>query len=173
MEKKEKLSRIERLILINQSRILEQLEPESKEDLQLHREALEKGYELEYLTNTDELISDPLPEAECILVSRILQMCSILQNRLAELDELPRTPHRRVVEKVGFDGNHEAPHRAYARYLVEKCGYFENISAESHFNSHSRRLPIYVELLERYQTELRNNLSVDPFTVEAITRILA
>lgn len=173
MEKNEKLSRAERLILINQSRILEYLEPESKEDLQLHREALEKGYELEYPTYAEELISDPLPEAECVLVSKILQMCWILQSRLAELDDLPKSPRLRVVKNVGFDGNHETAHMQYARFLVEKCGNFENISAESRFNSHSPRLPIYKELLKRYETELRNNLSHDPFTAEAITRILA
>jgi len=173
VEKNEKLSRAERLILINQSRILEYLEPESKEDLQLHREALEAGYELDYFTHAGDLIGDPLPESECVLVSKILQMCWILQSRLAELDDLPKSPRLRVVENVGFDGNHETAHMQYAEYLVEKCGKFEDITTEYTFNSHSPRLPIYKELLKRYETELRNNLSHDPFTAEAITRILA
>ena len=97
MERNKKLSRTERLILINQCRILERLEPESKENLQLQREALEAGYELEYFTYANELISDPLPEAECSLVRKILQMCWILQRRLAEYDDSARiaAPARR------------------------------------------------------------------------------
>lgn len=171
MERHEKLSRAERLILINQSRILEHLEPGSKENLRLQREALEEGYELEYFTSAG--IADPLPESECVLVSRILQMCWILQNRLAELDDLPESPRLHVVENLGFDGNYETTHMQYARFLVEKCGKFEGITTASAFNSHAPRLPIYKNLLDKYQTELGNNRSGDPFTAEAITRILA
>ena len=173
MGENEKLSRVERLILINQSRILEHLEPGSKEDLQLHREALEKGYELEYFTYVDALIYDPLPESECELVSSILQMCWILQKRLAELDDLPESPNLYVVENVGFDGNYETAHMQYARFLVEKYGKFEGITTASTFNSHAPRLSIYRKLLARYETELRNSRLDDPFTTEALARILA
>ncbi len=169
----EKLSRAERLILINQSRILEHLEPGSKETLQLQREALEQGYELEYFTYADALISDPLPESECDLVSNILQMCWILQKRLAEFDDLPESRHLHVVENVGFDGNHESAHMGYARFLVEKYGKFKGITTEDAFNSHAPRLSIYRKLLSRYETELRNYRISDPFTAEAIARILA
>lgn len=173
MERKEKLSKIERLILINQSRILEHLEPESKNDLQLQREALEAGYELDYFSYVEASIGDPLPEAECILVRRILQMCWVLQRQLAKLDELPKLLHRDAVQRVGFDGNYETAHMQYAEYLVEKCGKFEDISTASDFDSHFPRLPIYKELLKRYETELRKDYIGDPFTAEAITRILA
>ena len=171
MERHEKLSRAERMILINQSRILECLEPGLKENLRLQREALEEGYELEYFTSAG--IADPLPESECVLVSRILQMCWILQNRLAELDDLPESPHLHVVQNLGFDGNDETAHLQYACFLVEKCGKFEGITTASAFNSHSPRIPIYKKLLARYETVLQESRISDPFTAEAITRILA
>ncbi len=163
----EKLSRAERQILANQYRILEYLEPDAEEDWQLLRQVLEEGYELEYYT-----YYDPLPESECVLVSSILQMCWVLQRRLAELDDLPELLNRDIVENVGFDGNHETKHMLYAEFLVEKCGKFEGITTIGTFNSHSPRLQFYKELLARYETELRAKHLGSPFTADALTRIL-
>ena len=172
MDSNEKLSRAERLILINQYRILEHLEPDAEEDWQLLRQVLEEGYELEYYTYTG--IHDPLPESECELVCSILQMCWDLQRHLAELDDLPELLYRDEVESVGFDGNHETAHMQYAEFLIEKCGKFKGINSIGTFNSHSPRLPIYKQLLAKYSTELRNNrFGRDRYSQEMITRILA
>ena len=166
----EKLSKGMRLILANQYRILEHLEPEAKKHWKLEREVMEAGYEHEY--DRYPTISDPLPESECKLVVNILDMCWYLQKRLAELEDLPELTYLYEVEKVGFDGNHETKHMLYAEFVVESRELFRDIITLGGFNSHSPRLSLYKELLGKYKTELQNRPRFDPLSLEAITRIL-
>ncbi len=153
------LSIKDRLVLKNQYRILEALNPDEKEFYERASKILEFGFELEYDMLTRNIDSDVVTIQECEEVIDILDMFDALRICYARLEDNSGIDEYQV-RFLGFDGNHEAKQLLYARYL-KKDGRFadlENIDS----NSHLRVLPIYRRMLAEWnRSDNKYELSKD------------
>ncbi|MEK6299699.1 MAG: YfbU family protein [Acidobacteriota bacterium] len=148
-----KLSRIERWVLSNQYKILERLYPEESSGYAEAREALERGYELNYdwpvlqvVEDDDVLIADA-----CREIIDILQMFSVIKSSLAELDDKSGVSAFEL-KFGGFDGNNESKELSYARYLCRSDGgRFKDLGEDPIFNCHMPTLRTYRRMLAAWQ----------------------
>ena len=111
------LSKIERLILANQYKILKKLENTSEYDEII--KILEEGYEIFY----DEILAhiyDELPKSECQLVWDILSF----YDTIVEPYKQNNPNDNEIINHFysyfkGFDGNSEAEYLCFVRFLIE------------------------------------------------------
>ncbi len=152
------LSKTERLILMNQYRLLAILEPDQAESHEAVRDALESGYVAAYEQLFD-YISDDLTKEECHFVVDALTVYEALQRAKSDDDS---------VAFPGFDGNNEAQHLGYLRYVVKKEGRFDYLKfAGRDFNSHMAMIPIYERMIAKHE-EFGERLELRAHEVEAI-----
>lgn len=143
------LSRVERLILVNQMRILEKLDPSQHSEA--HLEALRGGYECHY----DEIlqaVDENVPRETTSLTINILSMHrSLLQWYNALKDKGDIKPGD--VEFRGFNGNDEIEGicQSYTLYRVDKLGHFPELARHDDFNSHFPMLLKYNAMLDAYR----------------------
>ncbi len=144
-----KLSQMERLILVNQYLILENLYPEDARDYALIRRAIECGYESRYCEAFKHLCPDNevLSEAEGERVHKILDMFRALKCSYNKLDDKAGIEPKKVA-LWGFDGNNESVYMGYARYLIEDCQAWGELREDAVFNRHLPSLSRYNRMLE-------------------------
>lgn len=137
-----KLTKVERLLLANQLRILEILDPEKSN--KAHRKAIERGYSAHYADAFHALDGDEVSAADSEFVRSVLDMHRAL---MSSNDKLPKAERRksREVRIRGFDGNGEAALLAYARYLVKDLGLYEEQDEVP--NSHTPTRQRYATML--------------------------
>ena len=132
----------ERLLLLNQYRILEALYPNEAEIYQGFQKILREGYELDYAIIASVIVTDTedvMPVEACREVLEILEMYGSLQ----------RADPKKVFP--GFDGNHEGRYMGYAQFLRSK-GDFTDVKVRSdNCNSHSSLLPYYRAALRAWK----------------------
>ncbi len=171
------LSLTERIILANQLRILERLDEGEAKYYSHLRDALERGYELEYAELATAFSDDGLTEAECNEVYEILEMHRALNYGQRELPADAGISAADVKFR-GFDGNNETRHMAYVRFIRSEEKY-EEMGDPNGFNSHMPMLGRYRRMLRVYEqikTEQRRtgeDISHDDLTVDEIRQILA
>lgn len=138
-------SKIERLVLLNQYRIMSILEP-SERSHRTAMEALTDGHALP-ITELTSWIFDGLSTEECKFVLRTMSMYDALQRSHEELGtESPAKAHE--VEFHGFDGNNEGRYMSYARFVVDHEQRFTYLRPEKNdFNSH-------MPTVHRYRAQL-------------------
>jgi uncharacterized protein YfbU (UPF0304 family) len=158
------LTKLERLLLANQFRILGRLDPSSA----AYKEAcevLESGFALEYGELVSNFDSD-LSEEKCREVRDILEMFRALQNALHQLP--PGSVKAHDVTFQGFDGNEEGAQHAYARFLIETQGKWRE-SKIPDLNAHWPRLGAYRAMCNAWHA------SADKWhlTVEDLERIVS
>ncbi len=110
-------------MLSNQYRILEALYPDEAEGLAETRDALERGYELHYDWNIQNIYDDThvMSEEECQEVIGILAMFDALKLSYEALSDKSGIEEWRV-KFIGFDGNNESIQLGYARYFCNSDG---------------------------------------------------
>jgi uncharacterized protein len=157
------ISKPERLIIANQFKILEILDPTNKKEYELNREIVERGFSFDY----DEVLKyvfDELSLRECERVLDILAMYTDLYQAVQE-HHLPK------ITFPGFDGNNEPGCLSYARFYIEKLGRFADIpkiSQSNDLNSHSMTEDIYNRMLDAW----RESKDLNNLTPEDVKRIL-
>lgn len=141
----------QRLILINQYKILTQLDKDNKKQYEEYIEILSSGYTIFYDTLT-EWISDEMEEKECDFVLDVLDLyCAVevYEYRNGRLKNLKNTKFK------GFDGNHEFQEMIFTRFLIFKQNKFSellNLAKETdNFNSHGRMRHIYEPIINRWK----------------------
>lgn len=147
------LSKIERLQIANQFRILSKLteDKHDSEHYELSAQIFENGYTslyFEALHNFSEELSENVSEE----VELILQLYTALK---LSVQDIPETERGDLLERVkfgGFDANNEATHLSYARFLVDKMGQCKELHI---FNSHMPTLAQYRSQLQKWN-ELNN-----------------
>ncbi len=159
------LTKVERLILANQFRILELLDPENAEGYSIKQKILHEGFMLEY----DNLLLgyDEVPEEVCREVTDILDMfralfCAIKLHPKAAIN-------KKHAKFQGFDGNNEELHLAYARFLIEDLNHWEE-SKLPDLNSHRQVLGRYRAML-RHWMETPERFELTPEDVNRITAV--
>jgi uncharacterized protein YfbU (UPF0304 family) len=151
-----KLTRTERWILANQYQILEVLKPDEAEGFAEVRIALERGYELHYTPDHIYAEGDIMSADMCEEVLDILSMHRALHDSFDGLKDKSGIRDRDITF-VGFDGNNETTHMAYARYY---CGLdggqarFTELHRGDNFNSHMPVLDMYRRMLRVWRDGL-------------------
>ena len=163
------LTKIERLLLVNQFKILEKIYPEEADYYSQHREALEAGYVLHYDWLFEQLW-DEISKEKCREVIDILSMYRAVTFSERKLDKNDRIDHR-FLKFRGFDGNEESQLMAYAEYFVQNLRRFTELkygSDRADFNSHMPMLDEYRAMLE----EWKKCTDINELSREEILRIL-
>ncbi|WP_022850933.1 YfbU family protein [Limisalsivibrio acetivorans] len=167
------LTKKDRLILINQYKILKELTDNDIEERQYDKniEILLRGYELEfeYLCEFDDNIFE---RKECEKVLAILNLYRVITNIVNQNDYDEVKEHSRFLFE-GFDGNNETEYLRYAKFYLEDPEKFEELSngrENDSFNSHSPMLNVYERMLDEWE----NIPTVKKYqlTKEEILRIL-
>ena len=146
-----KLDKKERVILINQYRILAALNPEEKSRYMELIEVLENGYEIFY-SMVDQWVSEEMPEAECKFVLDILNLYRTIEDKKRTTQDQNLVEHHYSYFR-GFDGNEETEYMAFARFLIETQGKFQEqeqyLLKNDNLNSHFPMKEKYRAMLNR------------------------
>lgn len=164
------LTKTERLILLNQFRILKSLNP-NEDNYDYALEVLEKGYEYHYKEIIqDSLLIEEFPFNSSQLVLDILYMFSSMRlayNKLSDKSNI-------VESKIRFpgfcssSGGFEAKCLSYARFYVnQQGGLFRELGNIE--NSDINRIPYYREMLAEFEKS-QNKFDL---TKEDIIRIIS
>lgn len=155
------LSNTARLILVNQCRILKELEADASEQYEDYERILLKGFSFEYYEVFSELYEE-LSYADCSEVLDILQMFQALKVSYEKLShEEQQGLNRRHIAFQGFDysDQRESGMALYADYLFtqERFQGLEDDAKEysDDGNSHFPKLAMYQRMLHCYKTILR------------------
>ena len=141
-------SRNERLILLNQFRILAILDPRGENDYQTIETALRRGYTSEYEELFGMSVADEMPTALAAEVRDTLDLFRMLKVSYRDM------PLNDLSEEEfhfqGFDGNNESAQFGYAAYLIEQRGRWIE-SKSSPLNSHEKKLPKYRRMIAAWR----------------------
>lgn len=164
-ESDKKFTRLERLMLSNQMRILEALYPDEADAIAVQREALEHGYELLYRWQAEYIFEgdDVMTAEECLEVWDTLDMFDAINRAILRLEK-PEYHEKLCSKFMGYDGNNESKFMAFASFTVRRLERFDYVplGGEGTFNSHMPVRDIYSRMLEvwsSYDREQRFNLS--------------
>ena len=144
-----KVTPAERLMLINQYRILEKLVPDEAAAYAEMRNALERGFTLAYEGLTRNIDKHEMTEDECKEVINIVDMYRHLKESYDALPDKTKVDASSV-EFPGFDGNDEAEsgYASYVRHMVEHEGRWAELrNREGDFNSHCPMSDKYAGML--------------------------
>lgn len=144
------LTKKDRLVLINQYRILAALNKDDESHYKELIEVLERGYSIFY-SLVDEWVSEDMPEAEGKFVLNILDLYRAIEDlkRSTKDERLLKNPYSHF---SGFDGNNETQHMGFCRFLIEKQGKFQEqkpyLLKTDNMNSHMPMIGKYKRMLQ-------------------------
>lgn len=149
-----KLSTLDRIFLVNQLRIMEVLYPEEASGMSLQREALERGYEMLYAWDFQNIYvgNDTMTEEESREVWDTLEMFDVINRAIPPDFDTSRYP---VTKFMGYDGNNETKFLSFAQFTVERLQRFEYVPMASprYWNSHMPVREIYRRMLEVWKQQ--------------------
>lgn len=159
----------DKLLLINQYRILSKLSPEDAEHYEESIEILTSGYRYLY-GSLANWIDDEMPEEKSRFVMDVLSMYRAIHFSGKDLDgAITEQP---MFTFSGFDGNEEGEYHSFTRFCILTQNKFaEQKPSEDQmggFNSHSPMIPRYSELLSRWDAMGRPH----QLTPEQISKII-
>lgn len=169
------MTMVDRRILALLHEVLDRVDPEEEAgDHQRQIRALERGFTDEYGYEFGGLEPE-LPLSECTLVHDILEMFTILEHCLKQVDEKARAELGdgvRQLEFSGFDLNDSRESRllGYARHLIETerweplAWHFDNEHERG--NSHMPRLGLYQRMLTAYRSVVGRKKAAGGYTME-------
>lgn len=161
-------TRLERLILLNQYRLMAMIEPDSPEHKKAV-EALTDGHALP-IQALAEWVLDGLNDVDCRFVIHTMAMYDALQRSYKALPAGQKTIKSSEVSFRGFDGNNETEFMSYARFVVEYEGRFTYLLPQNNdFNSHMPTVNRYRSQLTIWQEHLDESYEL---TAEQMRRIL-
>lgn len=150
------LSKKDRLLLINQYRILAALNESDASHYNELIQILERGYTIFY-SMIDEWVSDDMPEDEGKFVLDVLDL-------YRAIEDVKRSTKDETLEKhhyshfVGFDGNHETQYMGFSRFLLQEQGKFSEqekyLRINDNMNSH-------MPMIEKYKNMLQKSKEID------------
>jgi uncharacterized protein YfbU (UPF0304 family) len=132
------ITKRDRLILINQYRILASLNKAEADHYEELISILENGYTIFY-SLLDEWISDDVPEEEGRFVLEVLDLYRGIEDVKRATKDSRLFAHYYAYFR-GFDGNNETEHMSFCRFLIEKQGKFQEqrqyLLRNDNLNSH-------------------------------------
>lgn len=158
------LTKKDRVLLINQYRILAAL---NKDEESYYKELiiiLENGYEIFYPL-IDQWVSEDIPKYEGRFVLNILDLYRVIESIKRTTKDQRILEHPFSIFK-GFDGNNETEYMGFCRFLIEKQGKFQEqqqyLLRNDNLNSHMPMVNKYERMLTQSKLVLNlSNMSVD------------
>ncbi|WP_353171998.1 YfbU family protein [Acinetobacter rudis] len=150
-----KLDKKDRLILINQYKILAKLDANDATYYKELIQILENGYEIFY-SLLDQWIDEEMPTEKSRFVLDILDLYRALEDLKRKTKDARLLKHFHGNFK-GFDGNNESDYLGFTRFLIEIQGkfqeqkqyYYEN----DHLNSHCPMIHKYERMLAKVKED--------------------
>jgi len=152
------LTKVERLLIVNQFKILENLYPDEAKYYAQQRKAVEYGYTLHYDVVFDALYNE-MSQSDCQEVLDILSMYRALTFSYQALSNKKGIEEDNI-RFEGFDGNEETSQYLYAKYFILDLERFDELTyGEKHpeFNSHAPKLRRYREMLAVWRSYTDNH----------------
>ncbi|HZS83018.1 MAG TPA: YfbU family protein [Stellaceae bacterium] len=155
-----KLSKIDRIILANQYRILEKLDPANADIYATNYRVLESGYELNYEA-LDLRFGNGLSKEQCNEVLQILNMFESLHKSYLE-NKKSADIRIESISFAGFDGTTEADYLGYVTFLMHDEGRFPSLK-RGNLDSGKPMLTVYRRMLWEWEKsrEKRRPLAED------------
>jgi uncharacterized protein YfbU (UPF0304 family) len=147
------ITKKDRILLINQYRILASLNPTESDRYEELIEVLERGYKVFY-SMVDDWVSEDVPVEKSILVFDILNIYRWVEdfkrgNLSQAILQHPFTIFR------GFDGNEESEYLGFARFLIGQQGKFaeqkQYLKNNDNLNSHFPMIEKYRKMIARWK----------------------
>jgi uncharacterized protein YfbU (UPF0304 family) len=148
------LSKKDRLLLINQYKILAALNKDEESHYLELIEVLESGYSIFYFL-VDQWVSNDMPEDDGRLVLGILDLYRAIEDVKRSTQDKKLLEHDYAFFR-GFDGNNETEHMGFCRFLIEKQGKFQEqkpyLLKNDNLNSHCQMIDKYRRMLDAAKT---------------------
>ncbi|NWK51822.1 YfbU family protein [Acinetobacter sp. SwsAc5] len=164
-----KLDKKDRLILINQYKILAKLDANDAHYYNELIQILENGYEIFY-SMLDQWIDNEMPEDESRFVLNILDLYRAIEDLKRRTKDENLSKHSYGIFN-GFDGNNESEYLGFTRFLIEIQGKFQEQKQyyyqNDHLNSHCPMVSKYKRMLE-----LSENENIWQMDIETALKIL-
>lgn len=163
------LSKKDRLLLINQYRILASLEKDEASHYNELIQILENGYSIFY-SMIDTMIDEGMSEEKSKFVLDILDLYRAIEDvkRKSQSDVIENHPYSYF---MGFDGNNETELMAFSRFLVQVQGKFREqekyLRKNDNMNSHMPMFKKYSRML----TESRKH-DIWRMNIDTVVKIL-
>ena len=163
-ENKYALSLPQRLILVNQYKILQKLSDSESEKQEYGNliTALESGFEIHFQDCFSYMGENDLTIEECQQVLDILEMYrGIIYSYQALIrDKKQTTLTQKDVMFPGFDGNNEYKQLSYTRYFIndlDRYSEIQELNKTDNYNSHSKWLDRYVRMLQKWSVYVKDD----------------
>lgn len=164
-----KLDKKDRLILINQYKILAKLEVSDSSYYKELIQILENGYEIFYAL-LDQWIDDEMSIEESRFVLNVLDLYRAIEDIKRKSKDQKLLDHHYGIFP-GFDGNNESEYLGFTRFLIEVQGKYQEqkpyFYQNDHLNSHCPMVNKYKRMLD-----LSKNENIWQMDVETAFRIL-
>ena len=165
------ITRKDRILLINQYRILAALYPDEADHYNMLIQILENGYELFY-SMIDEWICDDMPSEDGKFVLDILVLYRAIEDfKRAHPDSEMKNYTYSYFR--GFDGNDETMYMAFARFLINEQGKFaeqqQYLSKNDSMNSHVPMIWKYRKMINKWE-ELGKSYQLSEENVKQIIK---
>lgn len=150
-----KLTPPERLILLTLFEIREKLDGDENDTFWSNAaEIVRRGYEGLY-DRLPALDSETptMPKDRCDFVENVLRMYTVLSDYLRANPDDAHAHGHRWAKFAGFDGNGEGAYLGYARFIVERMGFYPNLlpGDTDGFNSHVPTHERYRQMLGEWK----------------------
>lgn len=148
------LSKKDRIVLINQYRILSYLDSNEAEHYKELIDILENGYQIFY-SLIDQWVSEDMPEEKGKFVLDVLSMYRAIEDfKRKNKSELVSGEYFSFFR--GFDGNEETEHMSFTRFLIEIQGKFSEqkpyLKDNDNLNSHMPTIEKYKSMLAEWNS---------------------
>jgi hypothetical protein len=144
----------DRIILINQFKILERLDPDGDTDYSEMIEILSNGYSIFYGDINRIVEEEEVSTNDCRFVLDVLDLYRVIE-RFKESDEDTTDIEEHSLGTFrGFDGNNESEYLSFTRFLIQTQGKFQEQLPyeEDNFNSHNLTIHNYRPMIEKWRS---------------------
>ena len=152
------LDKKDRIILINQYKILAALDTDDRSHYKELIDILENGYSIFY-NMIDQWVGDDMPSEEGRFVLDVLDLYRAIEDFKRSTKNSPIASHAYSFFR-GFDGNNETQYMGFCRFLIETQGKFQEqkpyLLKNDNLNSHMPMIPKYSRMLQK-----RAELNID------------
>ena len=163
--KKPTLSKLERLLLINQYEILSLLQEKHAPEHRLMIKKLERGYTQRLFI--EQYVSDDLPDGIDRFVFEVLEMFRAMTFGFRSLSDKQGIDEKEL-EFPGFDGNYETEYMSYTQYLLDDECLYAELHRKGGYNSHHPTLDKFGRMLDAWKM----SAALRELTAADIKRIL-
>ena len=161
----------QRLILLNQYKILKKIYPEEALQYSIYQEIVSNGYTLHY-NDLLENMNEPMSKEEMEFVLDILDVYNSLSFAVDKRQEYPSYKNKKIVFP-GFDGNNEYKYIEYMQFYIYKLNRFEALKKDSSldYNTHGETIDIYKHMIDVWKSFGNERFNLSDEALQSLIKI--